>query len=119
MTKTKTPDQYDVSLMSITPEPYEKFASKIVTSKYDDLFSKLGENQRLKCSPEAAGRVAAQLKKWLIARGHKNITTKSRTNCGDGFGGVWWMEAKESQAAQVFKTKIAPKASWPSISKAA
>lgn len=119
MTKTKAPDQYDVSLMSITPEPYEKFSTKIVTSKYDDLFSKLGENQRLKCSPEAAGRVAAQLKNWLKAHGHKNVTTKSRTNCGDGFGGVWWMEAKDSEATQVFKTKIAPKASWPSIRKAA
>lgn len=119
MTKTKAQDQYDVSLMSITPEPYEKFANKTVTSKYDDLFSKLGENQRLKCQPEAAGRVAAQLKNWLKAHGYKNITTKSRTNCGDGFGGVWWMEANESEAAKVFKTKIAPKAAWPTIRKAA
>ena len=114
MTKTKAQDQYDVSLMSITPEPYEKFANKIVTSKYDDLFSKLGENQRLKCQPEAAGRVAAQLKNWLIAHGHKHITTKSRTNCGDGFGGVWWIKAEEAP-----KTKIAPKAAWPAIRKAA
>lgn len=111
---TKPQDQYDVSLMSITPEPYEKFANKIVTSKYDDLFSKLGENQRLKCQPEAAGRVAAQLKNWLIAHGHKHITTKSRTNCGDGFGGVWWIKAEEAP-----KTKFAPKAAWPTIKKAA
>lgn len=119
MTKTKTHDQYDVSLMSITPEPYEKFASKIVTSKYDDLFRNLKADQRLRVPIGAAARVSAQLKNWLKARGHKNITVKSRTNCGDGFGGVWWMEAKESKAAQVFKTKIAPKAAWPSIRKAA
>lgn len=116
---TKPQDKIDVSKMSITPEPYEKYERRSTPSKYDEIFSKLGENQRLKCQPEAAGRVAAQLKNWLKAHGHKNITTKSRTNCGDGFGGVWWMEVKESEAAKVFKTKIAPKAAWPTIRKAA
>lgn len=111
---TKPQDKIDVSKMSITPEPYEKYERRSTTSKYDEIFSKLQPNQRLKLPPEASARVASQLKNWLKSHGYGNQVVKSRMHCGDGFGGVWWIKAEEAP-----KTKFAPKAAWPTIRKAA
>lgn len=113
MSKPATrPDIYDVSHLSITDEPFSKFDRRVVRSKYDAIFEQLQADQRLRCHPDAAARLAAQLRKWLEARGHTHIVTRARTNCGDGMGGVWWM-----REAQPPVTTLAPRAPWPESAK--
>lgn len=82
----------DIKKLSIKNETYT--SGRSVRSKYDDLFCKLERGQRIVCPPEYAARLSSLLKNWLTKKGYKGIVTKSRTNCADGNGGVWWLEGE-------------------------
>lgn len=42
-------DNYDLSKLSVTPEPYEAFQRSNKPSKYEAIFAKTGEGMRLRC----------------------------------------------------------------------
>jgi len=65
-------------------------------SKYAAIFSQARLGARLKCPKADAQKLAAALKKWLISKGHENPCVSLRGDCGDGYGGVWWLGEKEA-----------------------
>lgn len=99
------PDKYDLSEMSIDNTPYSGALLTRAGSKYDDLFSKLQQGQRIKCPPEAASALGTRLRKWLKREGYPNARVATRKLCEDGAGGVWWLgerEAKPERPSNVF-----------------
>lgn len=95
-------DKYDLETMGIDDTPFEN--KRVVgESKYHALFSSLEQGQRLYCHPEAANRVSAGLRKWLMShRGCKNPRVASKTHCADGKGGVWWLGERPEKTASPF-----------------
>lgn len=99
------PDKYDLSEMSIDNTPYSGALLTRAGSKYDALFSKLQQGQRIKCPPEAASALGTRLRKWLKREGHPKARVATRKLCEDGAGGVWWLgerEAKPERPSNVF-----------------
>lgn len=108
MTKAKNPIQFiDPSTLRIVDEPYKDGRASPV-SKYEPIFSALKPNQRMVCPAGAGSRLAAQLRKWLMNKGHKDPIVRARERCDDGMGGVWWIKEAEK-----------PKTIWRGLEKAA
>ena len=74
-------------------------------SKYDEIFSKLKQGQRLVCGAGHAGRLSQQLRVWLRQRGIDAPLVRCKERCNDGLGGVWWLGQKEEQPAKPVKLK--------------
>ena len=101
-------DNYDLSKLSVTPEPYEAFQRSNKPSKYEAIFKKTAEGMRLKCPPEVAAGLSSQLQRWLEKQGHTDFIVRHRSHCRDGMGGIWWMKEKKP-----VKTTKAANAPWP------
>ena len=106
---TKIQSTIDPSKLLITDDPYTE-VRPAPPSKYEAVFSALNAGQRIVCPEGAASKIAGQLKKWLIAHGHKAPIVRARERCKDGKGGVWWMQEALTPAT-VWQTenKQAPK----------
>ena len=74
-------------------------------SKYDEIFSRLKQGQRLVCGAGHAGRLSQQLRVWLCQRGIDAPLVRCKERCNDGKGGVWWLGQKEEQPAKPVKLK--------------
>ena len=86
-------------------------------SKYEPLFVKLKQGQRIACPPgKACGAIANNLRKWLQGKGHANPDIRTKRECEDGKGGVWWMGEQAAKEAKPAKPK-ATKHAWPSVAK--
>ena len=108
MTKSKAPIQYiDPATLRIVDEPYKDGRATPI-SKYEPIFSSVCPNQRIVCPAGAGSRLAAQFKKWLENKGHKNPIVRARERCDDGMGGVWWIKEAEK-----------PKTVWRGLEKKA
>ena len=95
-------DEIDVSKFFITDEPYEE-NRRYYGSKYDAIFAKLKQNQRLAVPEGTAARVGQGLRKWLEKMGHHRPIVRSKEVCKDGMGGVWWLEGQRPvQKADAF-----------------
>lgn len=91
-----------IDFIEVTPEPYSKFGARPTQgSKYDPIFTKAGENMRIKVPIGDSQSVSNALRKHLERRG-RNAMVKSLNDCGDGFGGVWWF-TKPAQTVSNFK----------------
>ena len=65
-------------------------------SKYDEIFSKLKQGQRIVCGAGHAGRLSQQLRVWLCQRGIDAPLVRCKERCNDGKGGVWWLGQKNA-----------------------
>ncbi len=101
------PSRIDPSALSIVDEPYTDGRARPV-SKYEEIFSRVEQNKRLRCPTGTASRLSGQLKKWLASKGHKDAVVRARERCNDGQGGVWWIKPEEK-----------PKTVWQGLRKAA
>lgn len=72
-------------------------------SKYDEIFSKLKQGQRLVCGAGHAGRLSQQLRVWLRQRGIDAPLVRCKERCNDGNGGVWWLGQKDERTAKPAK----------------
>ena len=69
-------------------------------SKYDEIFSKLKQGQRIVCGAGHAGRLSQQLRVWLCQRGIDAPLVRCKERCNDGKGGVWWLGQKDERTAK-------------------
>lgn len=97
----------DPSALSIVDEPYTDGRSRPV-SKYEEIFSQLEQDKRLRCPAGTACKLSGRLKHWLAKQGHKDAVVRARERCDDGQGGVWWIKPDEK-----------PKTVWQGLRKAA
>jgi len=74
-------------------------------SKYDDIFSRLKQGQRIVCGAGHAGRLSQQLRVWLCQRGIDAPLVRCKERCDDGKGGVWWLGRKDERTAKPVKLK--------------
>lgn len=97
MTKKVIPNKknyasLDPSILELTPEPHSKFSFRAKSgSKYDVFFDSVGENMRIKLPIGFTDRIAPALKKYHEKRG-RQVIVSAVSDCGDGFGGVWWFD---------------------------
>lgn len=79
--------------------------------KFTHLFKQLKPGQCIRCKPEEVGAIANSLGDWLLKSGKSNVLGRSAMRqCEDGFGRVWLIERKPSEAAAPGK-KQKPKTS--------
>jgi hypothetical protein len=79
----------DIEELTLTDEPFTSNRPSIA-SKYDDFFSTISPNKRIKVAPQRTQAVAQSLRCW-IKRNKKAGVVKSIAKAGDGMGGVWWI----------------------------
>lgn len=111
MSKTTKTGSIDPASLKIVDEAYVAERPP-QGSKYDEIFSKLKQGQRLVCGAGHAGRLSQQLRVWLSQRGIDAPLVRCKEHCNDGKGGVWWLgqkNASNNNSEQEPKPKAAPK----------
>lgn len=82
-----------------TPFP----ASRMVASKYDEVFAKLRPGQSIKCEAGSSptNRIAGALRKWLQNRGRDDVVVRIVSKMPDGYGRVFLLPKKSVRMADV------------------
>jgi hypothetical protein len=109
--KKSTPNKpIDPAELSINNDPYTG-RERTSEGKYDPIFRKAKQGQRIVCPEGRAGGIAHAYAKWLKKNvGAKQPIVRTKDRCDDGKAGVWWLGEKESKPA---------KTHWAGLQKAA
>lgn len=91
--------EYDISKITITNEAPTSVRHKNRRGKYIHLFQTIKPGQRLKCPKEYVYNIHSS---WLSYMKRNGIYGRIQMtlDCGDGFGGLWWIVDEQGQKAQ-------------------
>jgi hypothetical protein len=91
-------------VFEIDETPYP--ASRIVTSKYNEMFSSMRPGQCIKTEPENIGRIAGAMRKWIANKGRTDVVVRIVSKMDDGFGRVYMMPVKPPKMADLPRREI-------------